>query len=98
MAPGSSKEQVKVHLWLKEVAPSPQLRTWFAHDPAKWGEFCRRYRTELAGRPDLLNFLREKSREGTVTLVYAARDEQHNAARALKNLLAEGAGGEGPKN
>jgi len=84
---GLKKEQVAVDLWLKEVAPSPELRTWFGHDPAKWEEFCRRYRSELENQPEPVNFLKEKSREGTVTLVYAARDERHNAALALKIFL-----------
>jgi uncharacterized protein YeaO (DUF488 family) len=84
---GLKKEQVAVDLWLKEVAPSPQLRTWFGHDPAKWEEFCRRYRSELENQPAPVNILKEKSREGTVTLVYATRDERHNAALALKIFL-----------
>ncbi|MDP3183046.1 MAG: DUF488 domain-containing protein [Desulfobaccales bacterium] len=84
---GLTKEQARADLWLKEVAPSPQLRTWFGHDPYKWAEFCRRYRAELEERLDLLAFLRQKSREGTVTLIYAARDEEHNSALALKAFL-----------
>ena len=84
---GLKKEQVAVDLWLKEVAPSPQLRTWFGHDPAKWEEFCRRYWAELENQAEPVNILKEKSREGTVTLVYAARDERHNAALALKIFL-----------
>lgn len=84
---GLKKEQVRADLWFKEVAPSPQLRAWFGHDPYKWEEFCRRYRAELEERSDLLAFLRQKSREGTVTLIYAARDEKHNSALALKGFL-----------
>lgn len=84
---GLKKEQVRADLWFKEVAPSPQLRAWFGHDPDKWAEFCRRYRAELEERSDLLAFLRQKSREGTVTLIYAARDEKHNSALALKGFL-----------
>jgi uncharacterized protein YeaO (DUF488 family) len=71
------------------VAPSPELRRWFGHDPAKWEEFCRRYRHELAEKKKETDFLRQKGREGTVTLVYAARDEEHNAALALKQFLEE---------
>lgn len=74
-------------LWLKDAAPSPELRIWFGHDPAKWEEFCRRYWRELENQREAVDFLREKSREGTVTLVYAARDEEHNAALALKLFL-----------
>jgi len=87
---GLRKEDAAVDLWLKEVAPSPELRTWFGHDPAKWEEFQRRYRQELAAKPDLLKMLRQKVREGPVTFVYAARDEAHNAALALKKFLEEG--------
>ena len=87
---GLRKEDAAVDLWLKDVAPSPELRTWFGHDPAKWEEFQRRYRQELAAKPDLLKMLRQKVREGPVTFVYAARDEAHNAALALKKFLEEG--------
>lgn len=88
---GLSKERAAVHLWLKEVAPSAGLREWFGHDPARWEEFRRLYRLELSGKPDLLRTLREKEKEGTLTLVYAARDEARNNAIVLKELL----GGEG---
>ena len=84
---GLTKEEVGVDLWLKEVAPSPELRTWFGHDSAKWEEFQRRYGAELESQEEHLAFLKDKSRKGTVTLVFAARDEQHNAARALKEYL-----------
>lgn len=84
---GLKKEQVAVDLWLKEVAPSPELRTWFSHDPAKWEEFKRRYWAELEKKPEQIALLRQKSREGTVTFVYAAHDEQHNAALALKEFM-----------
>jgi len=84
---GFTKERAAVDLWLKDVAPSPELRRWFGHDPSKWERFCRRYWAELSQKQDLVGFLREKSKEGTVTLVYSARDEEHNAAVALKMLL-----------
>ncbi len=84
---GLKKEQVAMDLWLKEVAPSPELRTWFGHDPAKWEEFKRRYRDELKEKREQINLLQQKIREGTVTFVYAAHDEQHNAALALKEFL-----------
>ncbi len=84
---GLKKEQVAVDLWLKEVAPSPELRTWFGHDPAKWEEFKRRYWDELRNKPEQIGLLKGKSREGTVTFVYAARDEQHNSALILKEFL-----------
>jgi len=87
---GLKKEDAAVDLWFKDVAPSPELRTWFGHDPAKWQEFQRRYRGELAGKGEVLEMLRQKARQGPVTLVYAARDEAHNAALALKKVLEEG--------
>ncbi|MBI2953733.1 MAG: DUF488 family protein [Chloroflexi bacterium] len=84
---GLTKERAAVDLWLKDIAPSAELRRWFGHDPAKWEEFCRRYWAELRLKSDLVNLLRAKSREGVVTLVYAARDQEHNAALALRMFL-----------
>ena len=84
---GLKKEALALDLWLQEIAPSPELRRWFGHDPAKWEEFCRRYWAELAGRPAAVKLLREKVREGRVTLVYGSRDEEHNAAVALRKFL-----------
>jgi uncharacterized protein YeaO (DUF488 family) len=84
---GLKKEAVALDLWLKDVAPTPELRRWFGHDPAKWKEFCRRYRIELAERPAAVQVLREKLRQGHVTLVYGSRDQEHNAAAALKAFL-----------
>ncbi|HEV8600686.1 MAG TPA: DUF488 family protein, partial [Gemmatimonadales bacterium] len=73
--------------WLKDVAPSPELRRWFSHDPKKWPEFKRRYFAELRANQDALAPLREASRRGPVTLVYGARDAEHNAAVALREYL-----------
>jgi uncharacterized protein YeaO (DUF488 family) len=84
---GLSKENARLDLWLKDVAPSPELRQWYAHDPAKWTEFQKRYKAELKGKKDELNLLKEKSRVETITLVYAARDQDHNSALVLKNDL-----------
>lgn len=84
---GLSKERAAVDLWLKDVAPSTDLREWFGHDPARWPEFQKRYRRELRGRKDAVNLLKHKSKEGPVTLLYAARDEEHNSALALKSYL-----------
>jgi uncharacterized protein YeaO (DUF488 family) len=84
---GLKKTAAALDLWLKEIAPSPELRQWFSHDPAKWEEFCHRYWTELAGRPDAVNLLKEKLREMKVTLVYGSKDKEHNAAVALKKYL-----------
>ncbi len=92
---GVSKEAARLEGWLKEVAPSPELRKWYGHDPAKWREFRRRYLAELAGASDALAPLRAAARKGTVTLVFAARDPQQSSARVLKDFLEEQAGGTG---
>jgi uncharacterized protein YeaO (DUF488 family) len=84
---GLKKADAALDLWLKDIAPSPELRRWFSHDPARWEEFCRRYWAELAARPDAVKLLREKLRQGRVTLVYGSKDEAHNAAVALKQFL-----------
>ncbi len=84
---GFTKNRAAVDLWLKDLAPSPELRTWFGHDPAKWGKFSERYWSELRRRKDLIDLLRRKSEEGTITFVYASRDEKHNSAVALKAFL-----------
>jgi uncharacterized protein YeaO (DUF488 family) len=74
---------------MKDVAPSPELRRWFNHDQAKWDEFKRRYFAELRQHEDALARLRERCRSGTVTFVFAARDEQHNSALLLKSFLQD---------
>jgi uncharacterized protein YeaO (DUF488 family) len=84
---GLTKERAAVDLWLKDVAPSPELRKWFGHDPARWEQFQERYQKELRKQEDAVQFLKQKGKEGTVTLVYAARDEEHNGALALKRFL-----------
>jgi uncharacterized protein YeaO (DUF488 family) len=84
---GLSKEEVAVDLWLKEVAPSPELRKWFGHDPQKWEKFCQKYWTELERKGEEVGILRAKAGEGDLTLVYGSRDEEHNAAVALKLYL-----------
>jgi uncharacterized protein YeaO (DUF488 family) len=86
---GLAREQARVDLWLKEVAPSTELRRWFAHDPAKWEEFQRRYKEELKDKKGLLDLLKEKARRATITLVFAARDADHNNAVVLKQVLSE---------
>jgi uncharacterized protein YeaO (DUF488 family) len=84
---GLTKERAAVTLWLKDVAPSTELRKWFGHDPARWKQFQARYRKELREKKDALELLKRKSNAHTVTLVYAARDEQHNEALVLKRVL-----------
>jgi uncharacterized protein YeaO (DUF488 family) len=86
---GVSKARARLDLWLKDVAPSTELRKWFGHDPSRWKEFQSRYRQELRDHRDALQMLRDKSRDGTVTLVYAARDEEHNGALVLKRVLEQ---------
>ncbi|MGE3406412.1 MAG: DUF488 domain-containing protein [Pirellulales bacterium] len=86
---GVSKEKAAVGLWLKDLAPSTELRKWFAHDPKKWDEFRKRYRAELERKGDLLTLLKHRTTEGTVTFVYAAHDEQHNSAVVLKEFVEE---------
>ena len=76
--------------WLKDVAPSPELRKRFGHDPSKWPEFQKEYRAELRGKKKAFEELRSKGKDGTVTLVYAARDVEHNSALALKRFLERG--------
>lgn len=84
---GLTKQKAHVALWLRDIAPSPRLRKWFSHDPDRWRAFQQRYWAELKDRRDLVSDLRKKARSGTVTLVYAARDEDHNNAVALKRFL-----------
>jgi uncharacterized protein YeaO (DUF488 family) len=83
---GVAKAKAGIDLWLKEVAPSTELRQWFGHDPDKWAEFEKRYRAELKANPALAE-LRAHARQGDVTLVYAARDQLHNEAVVLKRIL-----------
>lgn len=86
---GLSKARAAIDQWLKEVAPSNELRQWFGHDPEKWPEFRKRYRAELKDNPALAE-LRDLSRKGTVTLVYSAKDELHNQAVVLRQVLDGG--------
>jgi uncharacterized protein YeaO (DUF488 family) len=85
---GLTKEKASVDLWLKEVAPSSDLRKWFGHDPQKWNEFKERYLSELASKGDSLRLLKQEREKGVVTLVYGARDEEHNEAVVLQELLS----------
>ena len=84
---GIRKADLKVEAWCREVAPSTELRKWFGHDPAKWAEFKSRYRAELSQRPEAWEPLLAAARSGTVTLLYSARDTEHNSALALKAFL-----------
>jgi uncharacterized protein YeaO (DUF488 family) len=84
---GVSKTDAAVHRWFKEIAPSTELRKWFGHDPARWQEFRRRYLHELQHHSAELEEIRALARRGTVTLVYGARDEAHNDAVVLRDVL-----------
>jgi uncharacterized protein YeaO (DUF488 family) len=84
---GVSKEKAAIALWLKEVAPSAELRKWYGHDTDKWEEFRRRYRAELDEKRALLDDVNRRLEEGPVTFVFAARDEEHNSAVVLKDYL-----------
>jgi uncharacterized protein YeaO (DUF488 family) len=86
---GIKKEKLEMEAWLKDVAPSQNLRKWFAHDPAKWQEFQRRYRAELEANPDAWKPILEAAKQGNVTLLYSARDSEHNSAVLLKAFLEE---------
>ena len=85
---GVSKSDGKIDHWMKELAPSSELRRWFGHDPSRWDEFRRRYEAELAGKAEQLEQLQRLAREGPLTLVFGARDELHNQAVVLSDLLA----------
>ncbi|SED03301.1 Uncharacterized conserved protein YeaO, DUF488 family [Rhizobiales bacterium GAS191] len=85
---GLKKADTAIDLWLKEIAPSTALRHWFDHDPARWEDFRKRYKAEVEPQSDTLAMLRSKARRGTVTLLYAARDIEHNNAAALERILS----------
>jgi len=85
---GLTKEKARIDEWLKELAPSTELRKWYSHDPAKWKEFKKRYRAELKGKEALLDGLKAEARKGTITLVFSSRETELNNAEALKEFLA----------
>lgn len=84
---GLSKQAARIDYWLKDVAPSAELRTWFGHDPLKWAEFKARYFRELDGRSDTVAELMQLGRTGRATLLFAARDRELNNAVALKEYV-----------
>jgi uncharacterized protein YeaO (DUF488 family) len=84
---GITKERAAIHQWMKAISPSTELRKWFGHDPARWDEFRRRYAQEVHKNSDLLEQLRSLARQGPITLVYSARDEKHNDAVELRELI-----------
>ena len=84
---GIKKVSLKMDDWLKGVAPSTELRTWFGHDPVKWNEFRRRYFSELKANPDAWRPIIDAMRDGNVTLIYSSHDTEHNNAVALREFL-----------
>lgn len=86
---GLTKEKAAVDLWKKDIAPSQALRKWYSHDPARWREFQQRYRAELKGNAEAVAKLKSYLQKGTVTFIYAARDQERNSAVLLKKFIEE---------
>ncbi len=84
---GVSREDLRIDEWARDLAPSAELRRWFGHDPARFAEFRTRYRAELEGQAEKLTELRWRAQAGTLTLVYGARDREHNNAVVVAELL-----------
>jgi uncharacterized protein YeaO (DUF488 family) len=84
---GVKKTDARIDEWMKDIAPSTELRKWFGHEPARWPEFRRRYKVEVRRHPDQLDRLCTLARDGTLTLVFSAHDEEHNDAVVLKELI-----------
>ncbi len=87
---GKKKADLRLHAWAKDISPSTELRKWFDHDPKHWCEFCRRYRAELkapASKEAILQILRDAHEHSTITLIYGAKDTEHNEAVVLQPLL-----------
>ena len=84
---GFTRERLHADTWLREIAPTAELRTWYAHDVAKWPKFVTRYTAQLDTQPDLVESLLQMARHGPLTLLYAARDTEHNSALVLLNYL-----------
>ena len=89
---GLTKEKAGVDLWLKDIAPSTELRKWFGHDSDRWHEFQQRYRAELKDKAGPLSILRREAERGPVTLLFGAKDEEHNEAAILRSILNGSAG------
>ncbi|WP_157015810.1 DUF488 domain-containing protein [Mesorhizobium xinjiangense] len=87
---GVSKDKAAVDLWMKEIGPSTALRQWFGHKPERWEEFRTRYKAELADKTDLLDQLRGYAKQGPLTLVYSARDEERNQAVVIREVIEKG--------
>lgn len=85
---GLTKEKAAADLWLKDIAPSTELRKWFHHDPEKWKEFQKKYRQELKENPQAVSILKEHLKKGPLTLLYGAKDREHNEAEVLKEFIS----------
>jgi uncharacterized protein YeaO (DUF488 family) len=84
---GVSKEKAQLDLWLKDIAPSNALRKWFAHDPKKWAGFQKKYRAELKDNNDAVAQINKLAKRKNITLLYAAKDEEHNEAVVIKDFI-----------
>ncbi|MGE3993640.1 DUF488 domain-containing protein [Pseudorhodoplanes sp.] len=84
---GVKKQAAAIDLWIKDLAPSTELRKWFGHETARWTEFERRYAAEVRQHVDMLDKIRKLAQRGTVTLIYAARDQEHNEAVIIRDML-----------
>jgi uncharacterized protein YeaO (DUF488 family) len=84
---GLTKEKAGVDLWLKEIAPSTELRKWFGHDPARWMEFQKRYRDELKNNAASVSILKQEAASGPITLLFGAKDKEHNEAVVLRSIF-----------
>jgi len=85
---GLTKEKADLDLWLKDIAPTTELRKWFGHDPAKWEGFKKKYLKELKENEEPVSILKDYLKKGTVTLVHAAKDEAHNEALVIKDFIS----------
>jgi uncharacterized protein YeaO (DUF488 family) len=85
---GLTKEKAALNLWLKDIAPTTELRKWFNHDPAKWNEFIKKYLKELKENEEPVSILKDFLKKGPVTLIYAAKDEAHNEAQVIKDFVS----------
>jgi uncharacterized protein YeaO (DUF488 family) len=85
---GLTKEKAALNLWLKDIAPTTELRKWFNHDPAKWNEFIKKYLKELKENEESVSILKDFLKKGPVTLIYAAKDEAHNEALVIKDFVS----------
>ena len=86
---GLTKERAGIDLWLKDIGPSTELRKWFGHEPGRWKEFEKRYRDELKKQPASLSILKREAERGPLTLLFGARDEEHNEAVILCSILKD---------